>query len=126
MDVKPFELNELKPKSIGEETLALHLRAAGIHHVREHKFHPARKWRFDFALPESRIAVEVEGGVWSKGRHTRGSGFMADCDKYNTAAAMGWYVFRFPTEQVKSGTAIQVIEDAHKRIGSNRLSPPMP
>jgi very-short-patch-repair endonuclease len=60
----------------------------------EFHFHPGRKWRFDFAHPATRIAVELEGGVFTSGRHTRPAGFVADCDKYNAAAALGWRVFR--------------------------------
>lgn len=62
---------------------------------REHRFHPTRKWRFDVAWPERRVAVELEGGVWTRGRHTRGAGYRRDMEKYNTAAAMGWTILRF-------------------------------
>ena len=62
--------------------------------VAECRFHPVRRWRFDFAWPDSRVAVECEGGVWTRGRHTRGAGYEADCEKYNQAAALGWRVFR--------------------------------
>jgi very-short-patch-repair endonuclease len=61
---------------------------------REWRFHPRRRWRFDFAWPERMVAVECEGGIWSQGRHVRGRGFEADCEKYSTAAAMGWKVLR--------------------------------
>lgn len=89
-----------------EETFALHCHAFGLRPIREHRFHPTRAWRFDFAFPERRIAVECEGGVWTDGRHTRGSGFVADTEKYNAAAALGWFVFRFDGKAVKSGKAV--------------------
>jgi len=60
----------------------------------EVSFHPSRKWRFDYAWPAAKIALEVEGGVWTQGRHTRGSGFVKDMDKYNAAAVLGWRVLR--------------------------------
>lgn len=66
----------------------------------EHRFHPDRKWRFDFAWPEFKVALECEGGVYTHGRHTRGTGFTKDCEKYSTAAAMGWRVLRFTGEQI--------------------------
>ena len=67
--------------------------------VREYKFCETRKWRFDFCWPGIKIAVELEGGVFSGGRHTRGVGFLADCEKYNYAAWAGWKVFRFNNAQ---------------------------
>lgn len=64
-----------------------------------------RKWRFDFAIPERMIAIEVEGGVMNGGRHTRPIGFLNDCIKYNTATAMGWKVYRFPTSAIMDASA---------------------
>lgn len=61
----------------------------------EFRFHPERKWRFDFAWPEQKVAVEVDGGVFSGGRHTRGMGFIRDCEKLNMACEMGWKVLRY-------------------------------
>lgn len=94
-----------------EETLALHIRAAGLPvPVRELKFHPARRWRFDFAFVDEKIAVEVEGGVFSGGRHTRGSGFVKDCEKYNEATRLGWRVFRVTGDMIKTGYALRLLE----------------
>lgn len=99
--------------SEGEETLALHIRAEKLPEpVREYRFAPDRKWRFDFAWPDEKLAVEVEGGVWSGGRHTRGAGFLKDAEKYNRAALMGWRVLRFDTAQVRDGTAIAAVREA--------------
>lgn len=63
--------------------------------VREYVFAPPRKWRFDFAWPEQRVAVEIDGATWTQGRHTRGAGFERDCEKMNEAVLMGWRVLRF-------------------------------
>ena len=99
--------------SIGEETFALHLRAAGIDGFeREYRFAPPRRWRMDFADPARMVAVEIEGGTWSAGRHTRGAGFAADCEKYSAAAVLGWRVLRFTTDQVKSGMAMRMLQQA--------------
>lgn len=97
--------------SKGEETLAGHLNQRGIKYVREYKFHPTRKWQFDFAFPALRIAVEVEGGAFGGGRHQRQRGFEADMFKYNAATKLGWLVFRYTTELVTNGVAIADIEE---------------
>ena len=73
---------------------------------REHRFHPTRRWRFDFAWPDYKLAVEVEGGAWTGGRHTRGSGFVADCDKYNAATVLGWRVLRYTTSHLRDEQAV--------------------
>lgn len=67
----------------------------------EYQFHPERKWRFDFAWPREKVAVEVEGGTWKHGRHNRGAGYAADCEKYNTATLLGWRVFRLTGDMLK-------------------------
>lgn len=69
-----------------------------------------RDWRFDFAWPEHHLAVEVEGGTWTRGRHNRGSGFAEDCEKYNAAAELGWTVLRYPGQSVLDGSAVTQIE----------------
>lgn len=94
-----------------EETLLLHLRAHKLPEpVREYRFHPVRKWRFDFAWPDLRVAAEVEGGIYAGGRHTRGSGFEKDAEKYNEAMLLGWSVARFSGGMVKSGRAVETIK----------------
>lgn len=96
--------------SVGEVLLATHLKACKINFEQEYKFHPKRKWRADFLITGKKILVEVEGGIWSGGRHTRGKGYIGDMEKYNSAAMMGFTVLRFSTEQVKAGVAIKQIE----------------
>lgn len=75
-------------------------------------FAPPRRWRFDLAWPDRMLAVEVDGAVWTQGRHTRGSGFIEDCVKLNTATNLGWRVLRIPGPHVKDGTAIRFLREA--------------
>ncbi|HAV5501241.1 TPA: DUF559 domain-containing protein [Acinetobacter baumannii] len=101
---------QTREPSVGEVLLATHLRVCKIGFEQEYKFHPKRKWRADFLITGTKILIEVEGGIWSGGRHTRGRGYIGDMEKYNSAAMMGFTVLRFSTEQVKSGLAVQQIE----------------
>lgn len=68
--------------------------------VTEHRFHPTRKWRFDYAWVEQKVALEVEGAVWTGGRHTRGSGYVKDLEKYSEAAILGWCVIRVTPKEL--------------------------
>ena len=79
---------------------------------REYRFHPVRKWRFDFAYPDRMLAIEIHGGVWTQGRHTRGSGFTKDCEKYTEAAILGWRILHFTSTHVETGDAVGKLERA--------------
>ena len=99
-----------------EDTLAFQLQAAGLPTPeREHRFAPPRKWRVDFAWPELMVALEVEGGTMTGGRHTRGRGFELDAEKYNEAALSGWLLLRVTGAMVKDGRALRTAEKAIER-----------
>ncbi|WP_018674859.1 helix-turn-helix domain-containing protein [Riemerella columbina] len=87
------------------------LEAIGIEPVKELKFHPTRRWRFDFAFVNEKLAIEVEGGVWTGGRHTRGDGFLKDMEKYNEAARLGWRLLRTTPNQVETKQFISLIKN---------------
>ena len=78
----------------------------GIDLISEYKFHHTRRWRFDFVNLENKLAIECDGGVWANGRHTRGSGYIGDMEKFNQAALYGFRVLKFlPNEMLKLETA---------------------
>ena len=97
-----------------EEAFAFFVRAANLDTgmVREYRFHPERKWRFDFAWPVAKVAVEVEGGLWVQGRHNRAQGYERDLEKYNEAALLGWLVLRVSARHIHSGKALEWLEKA--------------
>lgn len=78
----------------------------------QYRFAPPRRWTFDLAWPDRQLCCEVEGGHWNRGRHTRGLGFEADCEKYAEAVIRGWKVLRVTTTMVKDGRALNLIERA--------------
>jgi very-short-patch-repair endonuclease len=86
----------------------------------EVKVLPTRRWRFDFAHETTRIAFEIEGGVWTGGRHTRGSGYSKDCEKYNEAALAGWTVFRITGDMITTPTIERLVK--HVRLRALQLS----
>ena len=82
----------------------------------QHRFHPERRWRFDFAFPAELVAVEVDGGIFAAengteaGRHARGVGRLKDYEKRNAAAELGWFVLCYGPPQVRDGTAALQVE----------------
>jgi hypothetical protein len=94
-----------------QPSLSFQLGAAGLPKPEaEYRFHPTRKWRFDLAWPDRSLAVEIDGAVWTGGRHTRGAGVEKDTEKYAEALLAGWRVLRVTTGQVKSGQALTWLE----------------
>lgn len=88
----------------------------GAEMVAEHRFHPPRLWRFDFAWPEAKLAVELEG----RGRHQTVVGVRNDCEKYNTALLDGWRVLRFPaTDKRDAAEWVNTVKAALTGAGSD-------
>lgn len=82
----------------------------GLECVQELQFHPTRKWRFDYAIPSKMIAIEVEGGAFTNGRHTRGKGFIVDMEKYNEATCLGWRLIRVTPSDLMTLKTIEYIK----------------
>lgn len=97
--VEPDEPAPVKPKKLKAPLLTFPGLPAP---VPEYRFHPTRKWRYDYAWPDHRIALEIDGGIWTGGRHTRGAGYLGDMEKLNAAALLGWRVFRCTPQQAQS------------------------
>ena len=77
--------------------------------VAEFRFHPVRRWRFDFAWPMHKVALEVNGGVWTQGRHTRGAGAIKDMEKQNAAAVLGWRMLYTTPSGLCSGATVDLL-----------------
>lgn len=81
--------------------IAAALKMLEINCEREYRFIKDRRFRFDIAIPDHKIAIEFEGGVFTGGRHTRGTGYVRDAKKYNLATMHGWKLLRYTTEITK-------------------------
>lgn len=84
----------------------------GVEVVKEYKFHDTRRWRFDYAFPAYKVAVEVDGGIWTGGRHINPAGYINDLEKLNTAASMGWLVLRITTADRFASKTYDLIQQA--------------
>jgi hypothetical protein len=84
--------------------------------VNEFKGIECRKFRFDCANPSEKIAIEIEGGLWTLGRHNRPIGMIQDMEKYNAAIVDGWKVLRYCPETLRK-TPWKLISDVRKLCG---------
>ena len=93
--------------------------------VKEYPFaKPLRVWRADFAWPEYSLIVEIEGGVWTKGRHITPEGFLEDANKYNSMVILGWKLLRFTPQQVRRGIAARWIKNFFRIHAMSQPYPP--
>jgi len=108
-----------QPRKQPRQDIVFQCKALGLPvPVPEFKFHPSRKWPFDWAWPDLKIALEQEGIVYpttpgdykAGGRHASVSGFTKDIEKYGHAFALGWRVLRCLPKQIENGTAIKWLE----------------
>jgi len=96
--VKRIEARPLKE-------MKLILQLMKIDFIAEHRFHETRQWRFDIAIPAQKIALEYEGIMSRKSRHTTVTGYAKDCEKYNAATIAGWRVLRYNVFNYRSAGA---------------------
>lgn len=80
--------------------------------VEEHAFHEERRWRWDFAWPEHKVALEVHGGLYTRGRHIRPRGMLNDMEKSSEGAIMGWRLITVSGVEVSNGTALDRVKRA--------------
>ena len=78
----------------------------------EHVFHPTRKWRMDLAWPEQKVFLEVQGGIFTNGRHARGAAMLKEFEKINTASSMGWRVLYCQPSDLCMMKTVEVIRAA--------------
>ena len=97
-------------KSKLEDIMEVILQKHQLEYEREYRFHPVRRWRFDFYLPDHRTGIECEGGAFSMGRHNRAVGMSQDAEKYNQATLLDFKVLRFTSLDFRPANR-QGIED---------------
>lgn len=84
--------------------------------VPEYRFAPPRRWRFDYAWVDEKVALEVQGGLFVAGRHSRGAALLKEHEKLNTAAAMGWRVIYCTPKQFRDGEALTWVQRAIAKV----------
>ena len=98
----------MKQESQLEKEFRFQLMAYEIPFEQEVKLIPGRRYQYDFVIPETNIAIELQGGTWSKNKmgHNSGSGIRRDCEKSNLAQQHGYRLFKFTSDMVRKGEAV--------------------
>lgn len=92
--------------------------------VAEYRFHPTRRWRFDWCWQAAHLALEVQGGLFVQGRHSRGAALMKEHEKLNAAVALGYRVLFVTPKQIADGSALTLVERALKsETGDQAVKP---
>lgn len=105
-----------------EGALAWQLAAAGIAHERQYRYAPGRRLAADFALPEARLLVEVQGGIWTGGAHGSKQGILRDLERLNAATLAGWWLLRVLPEwcALEDGRAFALVLEALAALEARR------
>ncbi|WP_262246999.1 endonuclease domain-containing protein [Parapedobacter soli] len=114
-----------KPKAPGTDFFCALVRSdIKVDIVTEYRFHPVRRFRFDYAIPEYKIAVEKDGGVWMKGggAHSRPSNILRDMEKLTLAAVDGWIVIRRTPQELCTSETLNLIRKAIQTVEAQRKS----
>lgn len=79
--------------------------------IPEFRFEPTRKWKADwlFEANGKRVALEIEGAVWTNGRHTRPKGFLGDIEKYNNLSLNGIYLLRVTPDNLLKTSTVEML-----------------
>ena len=85
----------------------------------EHLFHEVRKWRMDYVHRDTKTAIELDGGVYVQGRHSRAKGIQDACDKKNSAIQMGWDVFVLCTGIITEDRVRAIVEFVKQKNKNN-------
>lgn len=82
----------------------------------QYRFHPVRRWRFDFAILPCFLAIEIQGGTYLRHRtgHTTAKGHQNDVDKHNAAIELGWTMLYFTTKDLKGKKALESVNLVQK------------
>lgn len=112
------QLKKAQQESLKQSFLTLWRQLGGPELVTEYQFHPTRDWAIDFVCirPGLKVGIEVEGGTWVNGRHSRGKGYRDDCIKYNSATSMDWRVFRLTSDMLTQREGPEHLEPIIKLI----------
>lgn len=87
--------------------------------IEQYQFAPPRRFKADFAWPQYRLLVEVQGGIWRRGggAHSHPLDLERDIERTQHMALLGWWFLPVTTDEVRSGHAVEVTQRVLHRLG---------
>lgn len=111
-----------KESPLEEQFLRFWDTLGGVKLEREYRFTPPRRWKADFANLDARVLIEIEGGVWTRGRHVTPKGFTKDAEKYLAATLQGWTVVRLVDSQLTIEIIRDLVEYVRRRVSNKPVA----
>ena len=112
---KTGETKAAEPSHLEQKFHDLWQELGGPELVTEEMLNEGRRFRTDFSHAASKVAIEIEGGVWTAGRHLRPLGFISDAQKYNQLEMDGWSVLRLVPDMISEPYLQAVIAHVLRR-----------
>ena len=100
-----------KVKTAQTTRIEMVLKQLNINYNKEFYFHPLRKWRSDFYLPDFNTLIEYEGGTFGFGRHNQPLGYSKDCGKYNETQKLRYSLLRYTADMIKGDNIYRIVKD---------------
>lgn len=122
--MRPLHISELTgkpPRKRGTEAadaerylyfqiVAMHLQTP----LRQYRFAKealGRAWRWDLCWPDRMIAIEIQGGIWTRGAHGHPTDILRNMHKHNDATRLGWRFYQFTPTEVRRGIALKFLQE---------------
>jgi len=93
--------------------------------VRNHRYalDAGRKFEADFAWPDLKVGVELQGSVYrggrgggtAKGGHSSATGIQRDIEKGNVANDLDWVIYRYTVKDLRE-RPVQVVEQVRRAL----------
>ena len=83
--------------------------------IAEYKYVPCRKYKADYCIPEWRLLIEIQGGLFNKKAHGSITGLLKDIQRLNLATVNGFYLLRITPDDFRKTQCIEWVEMFRKQ-----------
>lgn len=77
-----------------------------------------RKWKFDYCIESLKIAIEYNGIMSEKSRHTSITGYSEDMNKITAASKQGWIILQYTPLNYRK--MIKDLDEIYNNLNKNK------